>query len=92
MEDQAEIAGLLREISVQQRTQLERQAEAIAIQREQFDMARRQFERAERLQERAEQLQARGAGMIAMTRKTMMVVLPVIVVLVLYLSWLLFGR
>ena len=92
METESETVSLLRDIRDQHRLALERQAEALAMQREQFAIVKRQFERTERLQERAEKLQDRSAGIISATRKMMWVVLPLIVIVVLYLSWLLFIR
>ena len=54
------------------------------------DIARRQAERTDRIQDRAEQLQDRSAGIIKTARGTLYFVLPVVILLVLYLSWLLF--
>jgi uncharacterized membrane protein (DUF106 family) len=51
-------------------------------------MARTQFERAERLNDRAEKIQASGAKMVATARRAMIVILPVILFLLAYLSWL----
>jgi len=77
------IAELLREIRDNQHTALE-------LQRQQLEYAQKQFERAERLQERAEKLQDRSAQIMGTARKALLVVLPIIVVLIAYLSWLLF--
>ena len=52
-----EIAGLLREIRDQQRAQLEGQAEALAVQRQQFDLYTQQLGRVERINDRAEAIQ-----------------------------------
>ena len=90
MDAESETVSLLREIRDQQRLQLERHAEAMAMQREHYELAKRQFERAERLQERAEQLQARSAGVIAFARKMMWIILPLILFLVFVLIWILF--
>lgn len=83
---------LLEEIRDNQRVQLERQAEALALQREQFTLMRQQFERAERLQGLAEAIQARSAQLVAAGRRAMAVILPIVLALVLYLTWLLFRR
>jgi uncharacterized membrane protein (DUF106 family) len=88
MDETREILELLREIREGQEIHLARQAKALKIQQEQFDMARRQFERAEALQDRAEKLQSAGANMMGMARKALIVVLPVIFVLLIYLTWL----
>jgi len=90
MDAEAETVTLLREIRDQQRLQLERQAEALVMQREHCEIVKRQFERAERLQERAEQLQARSAVVISFARKMMWVILPLILFLVFVLIWIMF--
>lgn len=90
MDNASEIVTLLREIRDQQRLQLERQADALVMQREHCEIAKRQFERAERLQERAEQLQARSAVVISFARKMMWVILPLILFLVFVLLWIMF--
>ena len=89
MDAESETVTLLRDIRDQQRLQLERQSEALAMQREHYEIAKRQFERAERLQERAEQLQVRSAGVVAFARKLLWVILPLIGFLVVILFWIL---
>jgi hypothetical protein len=81
---------LLREIRDAQRAQLAKQDEALRLQREQFGLVQRQAERAERIQDRAEQLQSGGAQMVAVARKTLFTVLPILIVLIAYVTWLLF--
>jgi len=90
MEARDEVTALLREIRDAQKLQLERQAEAIALQREQMALVREQAERATRIQDRAEQIQARSAQLVSGSRRALMVVLPVVVVLIAYVSWLIF--
>ena len=82
--------SLLAEIRDGQRLQLERQVEAMALQREQFALAQRQMERAERLQERAEQLQTKSADLVQTGRKAMGVVLVLLVAALIYLLWIMF--
>jgi hypothetical protein len=91
-EDLARVVSVLEEIRDDQRLQLQRQAEALALQREQFAMVQKQFERTEHIQERAEMLQTRSAQIVGTARKVMIVVLPIITFLIIYLSWLLFRR
>ena len=55
-----EVAALLREIRDQQGLQLERQAEALAMQRDQFALYRSQLDRIERINDRAEAIQGRA--------------------------------
>jgi hypothetical protein len=85
-----EVTALLREIRDGQKVQLERQAEAIALQREQMALVREQAERATSIQDRAEQIQARSAQLVSGSRRALMVVLPIVVVLIAYVSWLIF--
>jgi len=66
------------------------QAAALAMQKEQFELVRRQVERAERIQDRAEELQVRGMGIMKTARRSLAFVLPVVILLILYLSWLIF--
>ena len=73
-----------------QEQQLQRQAEALALQREQFELVRQQFDRNERIQARAEELQGRSAQLIGVARKSMFLVLPLLLVLIGYVTWLIF--
>jgi len=73
----------LKEISDNQQLQL-------ALQREQFALVQRQAERHELIQDRAENIQAKGAQIMAVARRTLFVILPVVTFLILYVSWLLF--
>jgi hypothetical protein len=59
-------------------------------QAEQLEIVRKQAERAERIQDRAEELQARSAGIVTTARRSLAVVLPVVFLLIVYLSWLIF--
>jgi uncharacterized membrane protein (DUF106 family) len=84
--------AVLREIRDQQRTQLERQAEALAVQREQIELYKRQYDRAERINERAEAIQARQAAMVTTARRVFMVVIPLLALLIGLLFWPFLGR
>jgi len=95
--DAQRIAALLEEIRDDQRVQLQRQAEALAVQREQAAMARKQFERAEKLNDRAVticELRAwiASSQIVTAARGLMMIALPVVAVLLVYVSWLVFRR
>jgi uncharacterized membrane protein (DUF106 family) len=81
---------LLAEIRDNQKLQIERQLEALALQREQFAIFQRQVERNEKLQDRAEQLQGSGAALVAGARKVMLVIVPFALLLLAYLTWLVF--
>jgi hypothetical protein len=93
--DDSEIQKALRileEIRDGQKLQLERQAEALALQRQQLEIVQRQVGRAERIQDRAESLQASSARLVSGARKAVVVLLPIILALIGYLTWLLFFR
>jgi hypothetical protein len=68
------------------------QKEALALQREQLRLAQQQFARAERINDRAEQIQAKSAQIIGIARRSLAVVLPIVVVLIAYLSWLMLRQ
>ena len=83
---------VLEELRDGQKLQLERQQEALQVQREQFALVQKQFERTERIQDRAEKLQAKSADIVGIARKTLLVIVPVVIALIVYVSWLIFRR
>ncbi len=89
-DDKARTAALLEQIRDNQAMQLARQAEALDLQKQQFEIVRRQAERAERIQDRAEELQARSMGIMKTARRSLAIVLPIVILLIIYLSWLIF--
>ena len=89
-EDARHITALLEQIRDNQAEQLAGQRDALDMQKAQFELVRRQAERAERIQDRAEELQAKGAGVVATARRSLAVVLPLVVLLIAYLTWLIF--
>jgi len=66
------------------------QAATLAMQKEQFELFRRQVERTERIQDRAEELQTRGMGIMNTARRSIAFVLPIVILLIIYLTWLIF--
>ena len=86
------VAALLQEIRDNQKLQLERQAEALALQKQQFELVRDQYANTVRIQDRAEALQDKSAQIVAASRKVLAVVIPIIVALLIYVSWILFRR
>jgi hypothetical protein len=90
MSEPEEILELLKEIRENQRIQIARQEEALDLQRQNVDIAKRQFDRAEMIQDRAERIQDSGASLVAVARKSVFIVIPIIVILIGYVSWLLF--
>ena len=87
-DDAARIAALLEQIRDNQAEQLARQREALDFQKHQFELVKRQAERAERIQDRAEELQAKGAGIVKTARRSIAIILPVVVLLIAYVTWL----
>ena len=83
---------VLEELRDGQKLQLERQQEALQVQREQFALVQKQFERTERIQDRAEKLQAKSADIVGIARKTLLLIVPVVIALIAYVSWLIFRR
>ncbi len=89
-EDQQNTVRVLEEIRDNQKLQLQHQKEALSLQKEQFALFQKQIQRTERIQDRAEQLQDRGAQIIGVARKSMIFVLPILIFLIVYVSWLIF--
>ena len=81
--DTARLMALLEQVR-------DNQTAALAMQKEQFELVRRQAERAERIQDRAEELQEKGMGIMKTARRSLAFVLPVVIILIIYLSWLIF--
>ena len=78
---------LLEELREGQKLQLERQKEALELQREQVALVQKQFERTQRIQDRAENIQEKSAEIVGIARKTLLVILPVVIALIVYVSW-----
>lgn len=68
------------------------QREMLALQERSTALVERQYARAEKLQDRAEAMQEKSEGMVTQGRRFFMVIMPVLVVLIGYVSWLLFRR
>ena len=79
-----EVAALLREIRDQQGLQLERQAEALAMQRDQFALYRSQLDRIERINDRAEAIQGR-AGKAA--KFVLWIAVPLVILVLALMLW-----
>jgi hypothetical protein len=86
------LIALLEEIRSNQRVQLEHQAEALTLQREQFAIVLKQHERTERIQDRAEAIQAKSAQLVAGSRKLFALIVPALIALLIYVSWLIFRH
>jgi uncharacterized membrane protein (DUF106 family) len=89
-QDANQMIRILEEIRDNQKLQLKQQAEIHELQRDQLGIAQKQNDRTERIQDRAELIQAKSAQLVAGSRKAMLVILPVILVLIVYVSWLFF--
>jgi murein L,D-transpeptidase YcbB/YkuD len=88
-EESAKVVALLEELRAGQQQQLAQQLEALELQRKQFTAIQEQAARTERIQQKAEQLQDRGATLVRGTRTVIVAIVMVIVVLLVYVSWLL---
>jgi uncharacterized membrane protein (DUF106 family) len=89
-DDAKRMAAVLEELREGQKLQLERQLEALDLQRKQFELVQGQAARTERIQDKAEQIQDRSARLVQVSRRLALFLLPVIIVIVLYVSWLVF--
>jgi len=78
---------LLEELREGQKLQLDRQKEALDLQREQVTLVQKQFERTQRIQDRAENIQEKSAQIVGIARKTLLVILPIVIALIVYVSW-----
>ena len=85
-----QIAALLEEVRDNQRTQLERQAESLAIQKEQFQVFLKQQEKTRQLQDRAEAIQARSSHLIGNVQRFVPFAMAAVAVLIGFVAWLLF--
>lgn len=68
------------------------QKEMLALQERTTSLVERQYQRAEALQDRAEAMQAKSETMVTAGRRIFMIMLPVLIGLIGYVSWLLFRR
>jgi hypothetical protein len=89
-QESQQLDAILKEIRDNQKLQLDRQTEALTLQREQFALVQKQAERHERIQDRAENIQAKSAQIVAVARKTLFFLLPIVTLLIIYVSWLIF--
>jgi len=85
-----QMARLLEEIRDNQKAQLERQAESLALQREQYQIFLNQHEKTAKIQERAEAIQDKSARLINRIQRFVPFAIAAVFVLILYLTWLLF--
>jgi ElaB/YqjD/DUF883 family membrane-anchored ribosome-binding protein len=85
-----QIAALLEEVRDNQRTQVERQAESLAIQKEQYQVFLKQQEKTSQLQDRAEAIQARSSRLIANVQRFVPFAMVAVAVLIGFVAWLLF--
>ena len=84
------IARLLEEVRDNQKVQIERQAESLAIQKEQYQIFLKQHEKTAKIQERAEAIQDKSANLVNKIQRFVPFAIAVVFVLILYLTWLLF--
>ena len=85
-----QLVKILEEIREGQRLQLDRYEEVMALQREHLDLYKLQYERAERINAKAEEIQNKSAQIVGGVGKLLLIVIPFGLLLLLYLSWLIF--
>lgn len=83
------IARLLEEIRDNQRAQLDRQGESLAIQTAQHRAFLAQHEKTAKIQQRAEALQDRSARLVGMMQRVVPFALAFVLLLIGYITWLL---
>ena len=88
-EELERITRLLEEIRENQKTQLERQAESLSLQKEQYQVVLKQHGRAMQIQERVEAVQEKSARLVTTIRRFVPFGLAAVVVLILSVTWLL---
>ena len=94
MEDEinrAKIVKLLEEIRDNQRVQLERQAEAIALQKQQRELVEVRMGQAISLQDRAELLQERSSKYLRTHRAFNFSLLSIFALLLILIAWITFS-
>ena len=84
-----QITRLLEEVRDNQRTQLERQAESLAIQKEQFQVFLKQQEKTSQLQDRAEAIQAKSSQLVTRVQRFVPLAMAAVVILIGFVAWLL---
>jgi len=88
--DRTRVVQLLEEIRDNQRIQLERQAEALALQKQQRELVEQRMGQAVSLQDRAELLEKRSAKALRVWRAFIFSVLAVVGVLLILVAWITF--
>ena len=83
-----QIARLLEQMLNNQKAQLERQEEALAIQKEQFQVFLKQAEKTAQIQARAEALQEKSAQMVNRAHKLTPLILIAVMALIICAIWL----
>jgi aromatic ring hydroxylase len=83
------IAQLLEQVRDNQREQLERQAESLAIQKNQYQAFLQQHEKTAQLQQRAEAIQERSARLVGGIQRVFPLALGLTLVLIGYITWIL---
>lgn len=89
-DDVKRIVAALEELRDGQKLQIERQLEALELQRQQFAILQDQAGRVERIQYKAELLQDCSAKLVQGCRRFVVALVPVVIALIVYVSWLIF--
>jgi len=89
-DDRNRIVQLLEEVRDNQQMQLERQAEAFALQKQQRELPDSRMEQAEKLQDREEFLHKRNSRALNIFHAFIFSVLAVVGVLLIFVAWITF--
>ena len=81
-DDVDRLTALLQEVRDGQRQQLEKQEEALSIQRQHFEIAKTQYDRANSINDQAERIQAKSAALIDRSGRVFKIVIPILVILI----------
>jgi hypothetical protein len=81
---------VLEEIRDDQRKLLAQNEQLLDITRGELEIVKRQHDRVSKIQDRAEAIQSRSEGLVGVARKAFYVIIPVLIALLGYVSWLLF--
>ena len=83
----AQMLNLLVEIRDIQRMMSERQAESLALQKEQISKVRTQLDHAERIQVQAEQLQGKSNQLVTTSHRLVKALIPILIGFLVFLFW-----
>lgn len=91
MESSERVTELLEAVSDNQKRLLEQQAKSLQLQREQVQLAQKLLDKPSEVNESTARFSKRGSAMMDKTRQVYLVIICLLVVLLFYVSWVLFA-